>query len=159
VSVNQAITQFDERRFDGCRHFELLPDSVLVSGTTAFGTRFEERVDLDALSSHPDRLWTRHAGFWSGIAMAIVFWILLMGFANVLSPWWKILFGVWAVAGVLLALVTARRIEWAVFRNSLGVRVLAIARAGPDHARFDEFVRAIREAVVDRQRNVRRTDT
>jgi hypothetical protein len=159
VSVNQAIAQFDERRFDGRRHFELFSDSVRVSGSTVFGTRFEERVDLDLLSSNPDKLWTRHAGFWSGIGMAVVFWVLPMGFANVLSSWWKGLFWGWAVTGVLLALVTARRIEWAVFRNSSGVRVLAIARAGPDRARFDEFVGAIQLAVTKRQSNAPETDT
>ena len=157
--MNQALAHFDERRFDARRHFDLFPDSVIVSGTTSFGTRFEERVELDELSSHPDKLWTRHASFWGGIAMAIIFWILPMGFASVLSSWWKTLFWVWAVAGVLLAIATARRVEWAIFRNSSGVRVLAIARAGPDKGRFDEFVAAVRDAIANRPRNLQRADT
>jgi hypothetical protein len=63
------------------------------------------------------------------------------------------------VAGVLLAAATARRIEWAIFHNLSGIRVLTVARAGPDKEHFDEFVAAVRDAIANHQRKDRRADT
>jgi hypothetical protein len=161
VSVDTAVAKYEERRFDGKRLFELFADRIVVSGGASLGARFEERVSLDTLTAVPDRLWTRPAGFWSGVGMAIVFSLIPLGFESVLSSWWKGLFWVGCASGVLLALATSRRIEWAVFRNTSGVRVLAVARAGPNRDHFEPFIEAVRQAIVNcsQVRNDRGTDT
>lgn len=156
--MNTHIARYDERRFDGRRQFALFPDRVEVSGVSFLGGRFEERVPLQGLNAAPDRLWTRPAGFWSGIAMVIFFSIIPMGFEAILSWWWKGLCWVLAAGGALLALATSRRVEWAVFRNSSGIAVLTIARVGPLRDQFEQFVDAIRKATANVQ-NVSRSDT
>lgn len=159
--MSTPIARYDERRFDGRRQFQLFPDRIEVSGASFLGARFEEHVPLEGLSAAPDRLWTRAAGFWSGIGLAIVLSIIPLGFDAVLSSWWKGLCWVLAAGGVLLALATSRRVEWAVFRNSAGIAVLTIARAGPHRDQFQGFVDAVRKATVTRStvQNVNHTDT
>ena len=79
--------------------------------------------------------------------MAIVSVVLARGFAGVLSSYWIGLFGVVAVGGVLLAISTCRRLEWASFRNAAGADALMIARAGPNRGEFESFVSAVVNAI------------
>ena len=148
--MDTPVATYAERRFDGRRLFELYPDRVAITGIASLGARFELNISLDALLPTADRLWARPSGFWSGIGMLIVFSIAPMGFASVLSPWWKGLFWVSAVGGLLLALATSRRIEWAVFRNAAGTETLTIARSGPNRDNFQTFVDAVRAAIQAR---------
>jgi hypothetical protein len=152
--VDAPVATYAERRFDGRRLFELYTDRIAISGTAFLGARFELNISLDALAPDPDRLWARPNGFWSGVGMFVVFSTGPSGFASVLSPWWKGLSWVLAAGGLLLALATSRRIEWAVFRNAAGVELLTIARAGPSRDNFQVFVDAVRGAIQARAREL-----
>ena len=148
--MDTPVATYAERRFDGRRLFELYANRIAISGTASLGARFELNISLDALVPAPDRLWARPNGFWSGIGMLVVFSTVPLGFASVLSVWWKGLFWGLAVSGLLLALATSRRIEWAVFRNAAGVQLLTIARSGPSRNNFQAFVDAVRGAIQAR---------
>ena len=158
--MDTPTATFTERRFDGRRQFELYSDRIAISGIASLGARFELNIDLDALVPAPDRLWARSRGFWSGIGMLLVFSTIPLGFEAVLSSYWKGLSWVLAAGGLLLALATARRIEWAVFRNSAGIELVTIARSGPDRDNFQRFVDAVRTAIIARRKERSdRTDT
>jgi hypothetical protein len=147
-AMDQPIATYNERRFDGRRVFRLFRDRISISGSTALGPRFELTVPLKTLLPTPDRYWNRQNGFWSGVSMFVLFAVVPLGFASVLTPWWKGFFGVIAAGGLLLALATARRIEWAAFRNAMGQETVNVARSGPDRAQFQSFVTAVSGAIT-----------
>ena len=157
--MSDRIAKYEERRFDGKRLFELFGDRMLVSGARSLGPRFEQRVELRSLNAIPDRLWTRPPQFWGGIAMAVIFSTISIGFETSLPSYWKALFWVLFAAGALLALATSRRIEWAVFRNLSGLHALDVARIGPDRDHFEEFVDATQQAIIDTSRVSDRAST
>ncbi len=146
--MDQLIATYNERRFDGRRVFHLFRDHISISGNTALGPRFELTVPLKTLTPTPNRYWGRQNGFWSGVLTLVLLGAIPVGFAAVLTPWWKGLFGVLAVGGLLLALATARRIEWAVFCNAMGQETVNVARSGPDQAQFQSFVTAVSGAIA-----------
>ena len=145
--MSDAIATYSERRFDGRREFVLFPDKVEISGNASLGARFAVTVQLNSLVPVADRLWARSPGFWQGVVMAIVCVTLAQASASVLSRYWIGLLWVIAVGGALLAAATARRIEWAVFKNSAGAEVLTVAKAGPSRAEFEQFVSSIAHAI------------
>jgi hypothetical protein len=79
--------------------------------------------------------------------MMVGFAFVPIAFETALSTQWKGISGALAFCGMLLALATIRRVEWASFKTVAGQERLNIARAGPDRARFESFVEALSAAI------------
>ena len=138
---------YRERRFDGKRDFELFEDRLEVVGGASLGSKFELNVPLATLSSEIDRYWSRPPGFWSGVLMALIFFVGPQCFGDSIAPSLLGLLTVFAIGGVLLAVVTRNRVEWAAFKNHAGATGIDIAKIGPDAPEFENFVRSISQAI------------
>jgi hypothetical protein len=140
-----AIATYSERRSDGCRQFLLYPHEILIVGRARFGAHFEARLPLKTIDPTVSRLFIRSTLFLAGMCMAVGCSFICIILAS-LSPavswsywlvWVIIVFG---IIGFVLAGLSFKKIEFAQFRSQAGVRVLDIARSGPEHHKFDEFV-------------------
>ena len=143
-----ADASYHERRFDGERRFELRNDHLAISGNASLGARFEQTVPLATLVLPPDKQWSRPAGFNAGIWMTLIFSSIPLGFGTMLNTYWLGLSWVLAIGGGLLAIATARRVEWVTFRNQTGVPLLSVARSRKNPQEFDQFIEALCAAIA-----------
>lgn len=138
-----VVASYSEKRFDGHRVFQLLPDRVIVTGKQSLGGEFEQTIMLETIQPVINRFRTRPQGFWSGISMAILAVTLTQGFGLHLTSYWGGLVMVLGIGGLLLSLATSRKVEWVIFRSSGGADVLTIARAGTEKNNFESFVQSL----------------
>ncbi|HEV2331363.1 MAG TPA: hypothetical protein VGY56_21485 [Verrucomicrobiae bacterium] len=143
-----AIATYSERRIDGRRQFSIYPHEIVIVGRARFGAHFEVRLPLKTIDSTVSRLFIRSTLFLAGMCMAVGCAFICIILAS-LSPavswsywlvWVIIAFG---IVGFVLAGLSFKKIEFAQFRSQAGVRVLDIARSGPEHHKFDEFVQTL----------------
>lgn len=134
---------YSENRFDGQRVFKLLPDRVIVSGKQSLGGEFEQTIMLETLQPIVNKFRARPQGFWSGIIMVILAFVLTQGVGLLLTSYWGGLVMVFGIGGLLLSLATSRKVEWVIFKSSSGADALAIARVGKDRSNFEPFVQSI----------------
>ena len=142
-----AIATYKAVWFDGRYRFNLFHDAIHVSGTAFLRGEEDVTVPLAGLQPRVDRLSIRSGSFWSGVLMAtlgfVSYSVLVEGFD--LDPLGSApgLVGVIGLAGVLLALVTVRKTEFAQFVTDAGVPAVAIARSRRGGADFDGFVEKV----------------
>ena len=100
------------------------------------------------LRPEPDKLWIRHKSFLLGVFMLLLslapFAVLARSFtdgsqAEKLGPCLGIGVGL-SFVGFVICLKTFRKVEFARFQSHAGIVVLDVAYAGPDRARFRQFV-------------------
>lgn len=157
--MTQPVATYRERRFDGRRTFELFADRVRIAGSTQFSSEFDFAVQLSGLNPEPMRIRFRNKAFWAGT------WMLLgsiIGCTVLLSAMQAsyasaafVLVAVVGASGFALMLATARKVEFVGFQNSAGLRVLDIARSGPDAGQLDAFI----ELVVTHIRRAAQAET
>jgi len=142
--MTQPIATYREHRFDGKRIFELFDDRIRIAGSTQFSSEFDFAVQLRVLNPEPMRLWFRNKSFWAGIWMllgsVIGCTVLLSAMQASYASAAFVLVAVLGVSGFALMLATARKVEFVAFQNDAGMRVMDIARAGPDAGQLDSFV-------------------
>jgi hypothetical protein len=143
----QPIASYQERRFDGQRSFELFHEHITIKGKQSFGAEFETTIPLNTLSPTVSHLRTRDRGFWSGIVMILIAISLLQSGALAITSYWGGLTAVMVVAGALLSIATARKIEWVQISSRAGLVSVNIARVGPDKITFDKFVSSLLEQI------------
>ena len=149
--LTPPLATYREVRFDGKRLFELHADSIRVAGSRTFQSNVDTTIPLSRIDPRVIRMHVRHGSFWAGLCLAVVgffgYEILTAGFK--LNPFEfpaGLPLGL-GVTGIALCLATARKVEFARFESDAGVAVLDIARAGPDRAKFDEFVSKLQDQV------------
>jgi len=147
----EAIATYEAVWFEGRYRFVLLPDAIQVSGAHFLQADAELTVPLAGLQPRVDRLRVRNRSFWAGLWMALAGYfgcaVLLSGLK--LSPlgFATVLFGVLGLAGVLLALATFRKVEFAQLVTEAGVPALAIARSRSNSEEYDRFVKTVPEQI------------
>jgi hypothetical protein len=134
------IATYRERRFDGRRDFDLHPDRLEVRGKQWNGTEFSSSYELSSLDPQFNRIRARDPGFLAGIGMLIVAVGLLQGHAVTITSYWGGLTAVMGASGLLMSVVTFRKVEWASFKTRAGIDAISVARAGPDASSFPKFL-------------------
>jgi hypothetical protein len=155
----QPIASYQERRFDGQRNFELFAEHLTVKGRQTFGAEFETTIPLYTLSPALSHLRTRDRGFWSGIVMILIAISLLQSGALLITSYWGGLAAVMVVAGALLSIATARKVEWVQISSRAGFLSVTIARAGPDKSTFDKFINSLLEQIKTSDKHNRPEET
>ena len=150
-TTDEPIAVYRETRFDGKRVFELFPDRIRIHGNIQLQSEFDTFIFLALLDPNPTRIWLRHKAFWSGLWMLLIALILdsvlVSGFHFPPESFSVGLIGSMGMAGVVLMLATIRKVEYRMFANIGGTKVLAIARSGPDAGNLDSFVQLLRTAI------------
>ena len=155
----QAIASYQERRFDGQRDFVLFDEHLVIKGKQTFGAEFETTIPLSTLTPTISHLRTRDRGFWSGLVMILIAVSLLQSGALSINSYWGGLTAVMVVAGALLSITTARKIEWVQIISHAGLISINIARAGPDKENFDKFVDSLLEHIKASDKQSRPEET
>ena len=139
-----ALATYRETRFDAKRVLELFGDHVRIRGSSLLGTDFDTTIALGQLQPRVTTLRVRNRAWGSGLLMASLSFfgwaILVLQFELEWSSFAPVLCAGLCIAGLLLVLATARKVEFARFEFSAGVPLLDIARSGADAGTFDEFV-------------------
>lgn len=139
----QILATYREQRFEGSRTFELFQDRVVIKGKQYLGGEFTSTVMLEILQPTVNSVRRRSKGFVQGIVMLLAACVLLQGGLVAPSSYYGGLVVVLGIAGLLLAIFTLRKIEWASFTSKAGVLSLAISRAGKEKMAFDSFIQQI----------------
>jgi hypothetical protein len=148
-----TIATYQEKRFDGSRTFELSADRIFVKGKSALGTESESVLMLATLQPIVNKVRARPRGFGSGISIALAAVLLceagLLGVSAYLD---SLLVGLF-FTGVVLALATARKVEWAYFNSKAGHVILTVAFAGATEEQFRTFIDLLMQQIreVDAQ--------
>jgi hypothetical protein len=151
MTEEAALATYQEERFDGKRQFTLFPGRMDVSSHLYLGARAQSTVLLEALNPVPGRIWARPKGFWSVISMIVLPPLGPIVFQTSLSSSAQGFLYLLPLIGAMFALATWRRVEWALFSNSAGIVVLAIALSRKRLSSFQPFVDAVSAAIVARQ--------
>jgi hypothetical protein len=153
-SDSTHLASYTERLPQVRRVFRLYPDRVEVSANWTFGRKVETVVRLKDLSGQINRFTVKNRWFPKGVMVGSI----AVGFALVLSrPGYPALvqrlaaLG-WPVAGVafVVALLSLPRRQFVHFPRADGRPGLDICKAGPDQARFEDFVRDVRQCITRR---------
>lgn len=136
--------QYNEKTFERKREYYLNDHELLIDGKIFLSSDFRKTIPLKDLDPNMERIRFRSQAFQSGMGMAALFFVG----AYVVSELFKIdsltspvsflyMFG---FCGVLMMLVTSRKIEYVKISNKAGVPVVAIAKAGKKKNEFGHFV-------------------
>jgi hypothetical protein len=141
------IATYIERRMDGRREFSLSSDEILVVGKRLLGANYEVRIPLKSIEPTISRLFIRSTFFLAGACSALGSTFICITMWSIepswLSFWPNWIFVATGIAGFVLAALTFKRVEFASFQSQAAVRVLDIARSGPERHKFDEFVNSV----------------
>ncbi len=146
----EPIATYHERQFriGLSRAFTLYERRVVVNWRKFSGNEIEEMIELAGLSPHPGRLRVRPNWLKTGV-MFLIFGSLFAFFAYAAAdrsqtPRMTIVSSVIALMGLAMAMVGLPRVTYVRFHSQTGTgRNLDIAMAGPDRARFADFVQAV----------------
>lgn len=147
------IATYYEKRFSGKRHFELFHDKIKIHGKKYLQNDFEYTIDLKDLKVEHQIIKNRDGTFWGGILCAFFAFIAM----NILSSAFSITFEnsvmgmllVVLISGVLLCIVTFKKIEFYQFQNHNGVVLFDIGRSGKEKHNFDNFVSKLVENIKE----------
>ncbi len=145
------LATYTERLPQVRREFRLYPDRVEVAARWTLGRTFRITVKLADLSGQVNRFRVKNR--W--MPRAVMVGSAAVAYALVLSrsgyPAWvqKAAVWGWPVAGLAfaLALICLPRRLFVHFPRSNGKPGLDICQAGPDRARFEAFVAAVRQCI------------
>jgi hypothetical protein len=152
----EPLATYSDRIVGAKRQFTLISDAVLVSGSTISGTSFELRVPLDSLQPTRSRIFYRQSAFWAGVMLAGGAGFVLIILTNLpgLVDWRSVpVLGIitLGILGLVLALITGRKLEVARFITTSGVVGLDIIRGGRERDRFQSFVDAVTQQIQSRR--------
>jgi hypothetical protein len=148
------VATYTERLPQVRRVFRLYPDRVEVAAHWTFGKKFQNVVKLGDLSGQINRFsvknhWFRKAVLVGCIAAAFALVLSRNGYAE---PIRRLALVGWPIAGLAfgVALYSLPRRQFVHFPRADGGPGLDICKAGPDKARFEEFVMQVRQRVTQR---------
>ena len=153
-STPTHLASYTERLPQVRRVFRLYSDRVEVSASWTFGRKVETVVKLKDLSGQLNRFTVKNRWFPKGVMVGSI----AVGFALVLSrPGYpqliqRLALVGWPVAGIafVVALLSLPRRQFVHFPRADGRPGLDICKAGPDQARFEDFVRDVRQGITRR---------
>jgi len=131
----------------GRRHFILSEDNISVTGKG-----LNETFLLRDLEPEYRTVRQRSAAFYVGLIGAFLALILVLfttaGFpVTDLVELPYVLAVIMAVISLLILFSSGRKVEHAVFKNTTGIDVLSIAKAGPHSSKFKLFVNEVARRV------------
>jgi len=129
----------------------LFSDKIVVRGKQTLQSDFEYSFPLETFDPTPDKLHFRSQIFtWAT-------WMTLIGFVgcSILVNGLHMSFGTAppgmvgcvGIAGFLLMVATYRKVEYFRFKNTGGIVILDIARAGKETALLEPFVEALKKQI------------
>ena len=147
----EPLARYFEQRFDGKRTFELFPDKLQVRGAETLGADYEQTFRLASPQPEVNRMWYRNrsfnAGLWMFVGGGFAFVVLTWGLGRSFEWFWLGITGCVVLPGLLLAIATCRKVEYAVFRSEAGIEAVSVARSGKEAAAFDAFVKRLAEQI------------
>jgi hypothetical protein len=146
----QPVTKYVETRLEGRRSFVLLPDRLVMTCRGLSG-EMDLAFELATLSPIVSRLHVRSRYFRLGFLLLMLPWFFAamaaVAFQSATFTQLVVLPAGTSLVGLIMAAVSARRIEYARFTSQAGVAVVDIARAGAESAHFDAFVDALTKQI------------
>ena len=135
------------------RKFELYADRVRVHGNSR-GMRFDSNINVSDLAGLPNRVWLRSQHFhWATKSVAILSVFIFLPFVA-RPPMWCLFFGIAAFLSALIYLIlNLKRYEYLQYKNSVGLVILDIGKAGPEIESFSQFSLALDEAIDTATKN------
>ena len=141
---------YAETRLEGRRSFVLLPDRLVMTSRGLAG-EMDLSFELAMLSPMVSRLRLRSRYFRLGFLLLILPWLFAamaaVAFQSATFTHLVVLPAGISFVGLIMAAVSARRIEYARFTSLAGVATVDIARAGAESAHFDVFVDALTKQI------------
>jgi hypothetical protein len=141
------IATYSENRWLVTQRFELLPDRLTLTGSKLLSGGWQSTHFLRDLKATPTRGWLRATGFGLGMFVCGVgfglsaYWLVSQGLqAGVHGP---VVFGVLGVIGLVVALINARRIQFATFTAEAGVPVFSIRGSAREQGTYEAFLDAV----------------
>ena len=114
----EPLMTYSEQRFKGKRTFQLLADHIVVRGSEALSSTYEQTIRLESLRPEFDRLWSRGWYFSYGVRQTIgsllAVSILRSGFGMAINTNLGALATVCAVSGLLLTFAARRKVEYTI---------------------------------------------
>lgn|GEM_PF-716810 len=150
-ATEAPVAVYTERLLQVRRRIALYGDRVEVDASWLFGSRRRTTVRLGALTPRSKEIfvrnrWVRRAILLGSLAVAAAVVLGRPGY----GPWaQRASLGCWVAAGLCAAVAALgfRKVRFVRLLRPDGRPGLDIAQAGPDAARFDEFVAAVKRQV------------
>lgn len=146
--------KYTDRSLFGKRCYELRDTAIFASGTTSSGSRFEVSIDYSDLNPNPERIWLRSPLLWGGVGVVGISIVLLTALGVFQAQDKAFLTGyayVMAFTGVILMLMSLRKIEMVRFKSLSGVPSLDVFKVGPMKAHFDTFIYELQSRIQKRR--------
>lgn len=148
--ANPVIAAYTESVFGLQREFTLYADHLEIAGSRLIQPQRVRRIPLEHLDENYDRHRTLSLQCRSGIGVVVLsaaVAAMWLQFGGSLTD--QIAAFLWAVGigGVLVAILTCRRVEYVHFR---GKSPFYIARTGIADVRFDSFVDSLYKTLKER---------
>lgn len=151
MPATPPIAVYTERLIQVRRTLALYPDRIEVDAAWLLGARRHVTVKLASLTSRTSEIfvrnrWTKHAILIGSLAVAAAVVFGRPGY----EPWGaRVSAAAWAMAGLCAAVaaLSFRKVRFVRLLRPDGRPGLDIAQAGPDTARFEEFLAAVKRQV------------
>jgi hypothetical protein len=150
-AAETPLATYTERLPQVRRVFRLYPDRVEVAARWTFGRNYQTVVKLADLSGQMNRFNVKNRWFPRGVmlgSVAVAFALVLSrsGYPDLLR---RVAVLGWPLAGIAyaVALFSLPRRQFVHFPRANGRPGLDICKAGPDQARFEAFVNAVRQGI------------
>jgi hypothetical protein len=145
------VSTYTERLPQVKRVFRLYKDRVEVDASWTLGKDHHTTVRLEMLTPQVKRFFVRNRWFKRSIMVGSLAVAAAIVFTRGDYPDWvkrNALFG-WVICGgcVIMAFLTYRKRAFARFNRKDGPPGLDICSAGPDAARFEEFVEQLQKRI------------
>ncbi len=150
--TDPPIAVYTERLLQVRRRLALYPDRIEVEATWLLGSRHRAVIPLGTLSPRTTEFfvrnrWTKRAIMLGSLAVGAA---VVLGRPGRYGPWAERAgLAAWVIAGLCAAVaaLSFRKIRFVRLLRADGKPGLDVAQAGPDAARFEEFVAAVRRQV------------
>jgi len=146
------IATYTERLFQVRREFALFKDRVEIQAFWLVGKRHQTIIRLSDLSVRTTEFFVRNRWAKRAIVVAALAASAAVVFGRPTDPEWvqrvSLLGWVVAAASVFVIAQTIRRVRFVRLLKPDGKPGIDIAQSGPDAARFEEFVSAVKRQVM-----------
>jgi hypothetical protein len=155
--MNQPIASYRESGFPRKQSTRLYPDRLHVQGSVFLSQDYDVVIQLSQLSDIVNRSHGRSQLFQAGIFLSIITTIVALSMISIPHSYehsflTRLLFSL-PFVGIILAIVTARKIEMAHFTATQGFVLLSICRRGPDQEHFEDFIEQVIQSIRKTQQS------
>lgn len=148
----ESLIIYTESRLNGKRVFDLYPDAIRVRGNIFMKASFDQTIPPHDIDPKPSIVRMRENGvFVAGLVLtfipAIIAGILLTVFKASIQNFFVWLMVAFPVCGLVMCLASFKNLEFNCFRNSYGVAILDIGRAGKEAENYQSFIDKLIESI------------